>query len=418
MSRPVRFVHAADLHLGARFHSVSADDRRVADALVGAVPAALNRIVDLCIAERVDFLVIAGDVYDSASPTVRSRLAFSGAMARLAAADIPAYLVSGNHDPDDGPSAGEPLPTCVTRFRNDAVERLEHRDVSGELVCALYGRSYPRSQVTEDYAAAFSRQLSDPLAIGVLHTNVGGRPEHEDYAPSTGAELAAAGMDYWALGHIHASGQAAPGAPAWYAGSPQGLQPNESGVHGCLLVTCASGAAATVEFRPTASVAWAHATADIGAACSVEDVRQAVDAACGAVLEETGGPASVRIELTGRSEVADQLSRPGALGDLLEAVRESWMERDPWVWVDRLDDRSHRAFDLDTYRDDDGFLGDLVRRADELLDGTLAAGELAALLDTVRANLPARPDVAAPASTLVERARNRCLDLLTDGDDR
>jgi len=397
---------------------VSASDSRVADALISAVPAALNRIVDLCLSERADFLVIAGDIYESAAPNVRSRLAFSGAMDRLASEGIPVYCVSGNHDPDDGPSAGDPLPTGVTRFSNDTVERIEHRDADGELLCAVYGRSYPRSKVTDDYAADFRRHPADPLAVGVLHTNVGGRPGYEDYAPSTSEDLAAAGMDYWALGHIHACGQASSNVPAWYAGSPQGLQPNATGAHGCLLVTCAAGIVPTVEFKPTASVVWECSTADLETACSIEDVQRAVDATCELARHEAGAPVSMRIELTGRCEVAEQLSQPGALIDLLEAVRESSMEREPWVWVDRLDDRSHRSLDLDAYRDEGGFAGDLVRRADRLMDETEAAAALKELLDMARASLPERPEVSAPPSTLVERARDRCLDLLAGGEDR
>ena len=63
--RPVRFVHAADLHLGAPFQGVDASDARVRAALLASTYEALDRIVALCLAEKVDFLLIAGDVHNS-----------------------------------------------------------------------------------------------------------------------------------------------------------------------------------------------------------------------------------------------------------------------------------------------------------------------------------------------------------------
>ena len=68
---PVTFVHAADLHLDAPFQGIDASDERVRSALVAATYEALDRIVELCLEERADFLVVAGDVYNNRDKSLR-----------------------------------------------------------------------------------------------------------------------------------------------------------------------------------------------------------------------------------------------------------------------------------------------------------------------------------------------------------
>ncbi len=81
-------------------------------------------------------------------------LAFQRAMRRLADAGIDAFVVRGNHDPADGWSAGLELPDSVVVFSADEVERREViRD--GEVVCAVYGRSFGTRQVTENLSLGF-----------------------------------------------------------------------------------------------------------------------------------------------------------------------------------------------------------------------------------------------------------------------
>ena len=416
-TRPVRFIHAADVHLGAAFKRVTASDTRVADALLEAVSGALNRVVEACLANDVDFLVLAGDVFDDADPSVRSRLAFAAAARRLAAANIPIYLVRGNHDPADSPGAADPAPPGVHVFSSGEVERIEHRAATGAVLCTLYGRSFPTRSVRDDYASGFRRTSTDRLAIGVLHTNVGGRVDFEDYAPTTAAELAGAGMDYWALGHIHAPGPADDGVAAFYAGSPQGLQPNETGEHGCYLVTLHEDASPQVEQIPAASVMWEQTAVDVSNAVSFDEVRGLIAEECARLRRRCGLSVIARITLTGRSEADVRLARPGALEDLVAFSREEQLAEEPWVWVDRIHDMTRTSFDLDALRAEAGFAGDLVARADALLaDPEAADTAVRELVDAAQASVPVRPGITLETADVIDRARDRCLDLLIGGE--
>ena len=254
MGRAVRFVHASDLHLDAAFGGVDASDERVAAALTRSTLEALERVVDLCIDRGADFLVIAGDLFNNADRSLRAELAFQKAAVRLDRAGIATFVVQGNHDPADGWSAGLELPPSVVVFSADDVERREVlRD--GELVCAVYGRSYPTRQVTDNLARGFVRAEGDPLAVAVLHANVGKREGWDDYAPCSVEDLRASRMDYWALGHIHQPGRISDHPRAVYAGSTQGLGPGEEGARGCFVVEL-DATGALEEFVETASVRW------------------------------------------------------------------------------------------------------------------------------------------------------------------
>jgi len=180
--------------------------------------------------------------------------------------------------PADGWSAGLEIPESAVVFPADRVAR--HEVVKeGELVCAIYGRSFATSQVSENLAVGFKRGASDPCAVGVLHTNVGQRPGWDNYAPSSVDDLRASGMDYWALGHIHVAGRVMDDPPAVYSGSTQGLDPTEEGPRGCYVVRIDHDGAIE-EFVETASVRWRRMSIDTSELHGIDDLRTALDLAC------------------------------------------------------------------------------------------------------------------------------------------
>jgi DNA repair exonuclease SbcCD nuclease subunit len=414
MGEKVRFVHASDLHLDASFGGVDAADDRVASTLARSTLEALDRVVELCLSREVDFLLIAGDLYNSADRSLRAELHFQRAMRRLDEAGIPAFVVHGNHDPADGWSAGLELPESTFVFPADRVERREvARD--GTPVCAVYGRSYPTRQVTENLAVDFRRDSSDPLAIGLLHANVGGREGHEDYAPCTVDDLRAAGMDYWALGHIHLWGRVASDPPVLYSGSTQGLNPTEDGPRGCLYVELGPRGASE-EFVETASVLWRSEAMYLTGIDDLDGLRARLMAVCEGVRDDAGDrPSVLRLELLGRSPVHSQLVRPGVLDDLLHDLRQQQLEAAPWIWVDRLRDGSRPDLDLEALLEEEGLVGDVARIARARIDDDEAA---AAAVDEIMAPPLAQLGVDArlrlAPRRVIERARDLCFDLLKD----
>ena len=116
----LRFVHAADLHLDSPFSGLrSLAPDNVTSALRQATFDAYENIIDLCIAERADALLIAGDVYDGADRSLRAQLRFVDGLRRLDAAGIRSFICHGNHDPLNGWEARLDLPQGCVRFGDD-----------------------------------------------------------------------------------------------------------------------------------------------------------------------------------------------------------------------------------------------------------------------------------------------------------
>jgi DNA repair exonuclease SbcCD nuclease subunit len=411
--RSVRFIHASDLHLDATFGGVDATDELVAGALERSTFEALDRVVQLSIEREVDFLVLAGDLYNSADHSLRAELSFQKAMRRLADAGIGAFVVRGNHDPADGWSAGLELPESVVVFPANRVERHEViRD--GEVVCAVYGRSFPTRHVTENLSLDFRRGKSDPIAVGLLHANVGQRVGWDNYCPCAVEDLRAAGMDYWALGHIHVAGRVSDDPPAVYSGSTQGLNPTETGPRGCFLVELTESGA-TEEFIETSSIRWLVAHHDCSEVTNLDELRTSLEEACSVARDECGGrPMVMKIALGGVSAVHADLARAGVLDDLLEDLRQEQLQLEPWIWVDALRDSTRPALDIDEIAAEEGLRGDVVRLARALAaDSTEAERITEEILAPVIFPLAVRPQLGMTGEETVNRALELCLDLLS-----
>ncbi|MGI8657174.1 MAG: metallophosphoesterase family protein, partial [Candidatus Limnocylindria bacterium] len=235
---PFRFLHTGDLHLDSPIEGLSAEaPPDVLAELRAATTGAWHNIVALALRERVDFVVIAGDVFEVASPTLLGQTRFRDGLARLADAGIPSFVVHGNHDPADGRSWAPSLvfPALAHRFGTGVGESVGVLR-EGREIARVHGRSYPRAAVAENFAASMKAGPDEPFSIGLLHTNVGDRPGHANYAPCSVSDLRSSGMDYWALGHIHHPGPVLDEPPALYCGIPQGRDPGELGARGCYLV--------------------------------------------------------------------------------------------------------------------------------------------------------------------------------------
>jgi exonuclease SbcD len=93
-----RFIHAADLHLDAPLKSLALKDEELSELVGNATRRALERIVDLCLEEKVDALLIAGDLYDGDMRSMKTAAFLVSEMERLQAADINVFMIRGNHD--------------------------------------------------------------------------------------------------------------------------------------------------------------------------------------------------------------------------------------------------------------------------------------------------------------------------------
>ena len=193
-----RFLHAADLHLDSPLQGLGTD--APAARIRQATRDALGNLVDLAIREQVDFVVVAGDLYDGDWPDFRTGQALVAAFARLTRAGIRLVASRGNHDAESVLTRSLPLPDGATLLRADRPDAVEWP----EFEVVLHGQSFGQRDVQQNLAKDYPGPTAHRFNIGLLHTAATGRPGHASYAPCTVEQLASHGYDYWALGHIHA----------------------------------------------------------------------------------------------------------------------------------------------------------------------------------------------------------------------
>ena len=371
----IRFVHAADLHLDSPFTGLkAAAPADVANTLYHATFDAYENIINLCISEQVDALLVAGDVFDGADRSLRAQLKFVEGLKKLDTQGIRSFVCHGNHDPLDGWQARLDYPPGCRRFGPEweAVPVFEDPDRA-----LIHGISYRKRDVTENLALRLGNVDPGPFSIGLVHGNVGNNPEHGAYAPCSLDDLAQSGVHYWALGHVHTRQVLNEQGPTVvYPGNPQGRHPNETGARGVYLVEVDDGGNVGLDFRPMDTVRWARLDSDIAALDTEQDLLDALHKGMQALLDGADGQSVVvRVRLTGRGELNRKLRRPNMIEDLVEAINGEWDERSPFVWCERIEDASASPFDREARLKGSDFLAEVLRTADRSkTDPELLAG--------------------------------------------
>ncbi len=176
----------------------------------------------------------------------------------------------------------------------------------------MTGVSYTRERVMENLAASFKPGDNAPYNIAVLHANVGGQTGHADYAPATVDELAAAGFDYWALGHVHTrSVLATEPAMIVYPGNTQGRHAREGGPRGCYQVDVDTHGRAHLEFIETNVVRWAHLNVPITGHSRLSSLVDSMLEQGRSVAAQFAGPTVVRCTISGNGSLHRDLHKQG-----------------------------------------------------------------------------------------------------------
>ncbi|MDO4682003.1 MAG: DNA repair exonuclease [Lautropia sp.] len=300
----MRFIHTADLHIDSPMRGLAAYPDAPAGRLRSATREAFQNLVGIAIEEKVDFMVIAGDIYDGDWKDFNTGLFFIAQMGRLKRAGIPVYLLYGNHDAEADMTRSLTLPDNVHVFSSRKAETFRHPHLN----VALHGRSFRVAATTDNLVPNYPEPVSGCFNIGVLHTALEGRSEHARYAPCTVAELEAKGYQYWALGHVHeqaimpAPEARRPGQPLIaFSGNIQGRHIRETGARGALLLTVEDDEITTVETLTVDVLRWERLDIVLGGQDDMETALLAVGKGLEALLEKTPAdlPLAVRVIFSG-----------------------------------------------------------------------------------------------------------------------
>ena len=413
-SRSFSFVHVADLHLDSPFKGITAKNPAIADPLRSATFQAFDALIDLCIEREVQFLVVAGDIYDGEDRSLRAQLRFHDGLVRLAEKNIATYVVHGNHDPYDSRSSALSFPAMVHILGYRTVESMPFQR-EGATVAVISGISHAKKNETENLAKRFRRRASEPFHIGLLHCTVGSNTGHDPYAPCQLSELLEVEFDYWALGHVHEKSVLDNRSSVLYPGNTQGRSFREKGKRGCHIVTVEDGAISNLEFYALDAIRWAEIDVSIEGIPTLDRLCLAFHTSVRDLAAKADGRAVIcRTRLTGRGALYQELRKGNNVEELLERVRESLAYEDPFVWVQEIDFHCRPEIDLEERRKGADFLAQVLRISRELRDEPTKARqrELSDILSNraVRGAVEGFTDDEIRA--MVERAELICIDAL------
>ena len=325
------FIHAADLHLGSPFQGLALKDAALAELFTEASRRAFTDLVGQALERKVDFFIVAGDVYDGDWKDNKIGLFFNREIARLERADIPVFLLKGNHDAESVITRTITLPGNVREFpvSKPGSFTLDHLKV------ALHGQGFAERSATENLALAYPPPQAGWFNIGVLHTSLTGREPHAPYAPCSIDDLRSRGYDYWALGHVHDFEVVCQDPLVIFPGNLQGRSIREQGEKGAVLVTVEDGRISHERIITD------HARfAEIAVAVEADDDPAAILRRIEAGLEDIAGrmqgrPLALRIRLTGRSRFRHHLlARAVDFRDEAQAACHRCHED---IWLEKLD---------------------------------------------------------------------------------
>jgi hypothetical protein len=196
-----------------------------------------------------------------------------------------------------------------------------------------------------------------------------------------------------------------------YSGCTQGLNPNEDGPRGALVVEVEDGRVVSERFEETSAFRWVRASIDVTGAEVVGDVQSLVEAELARLRGEAAGrPLAVRLDLTGRTRIGSRLA--DSLPEMLEYLREAEARGRAWVWLDRLRDLTRAERDIGGL-EANSFAADLYALVAGIPE-VEAAELVASLAEPALSGLAFRPELDLDACAVLERARDMALDALLE----
>ncbi len=370
----MKFIHAADIHLDSPLHGLSAYGDAPVEEIRTASRRAFANLIDQAIEQEVDFMVIAGDLYDGPWKDYNTGFYFSSQMGRLREAGIPVYLLFGNHDAESEMTKKLSLPDNVHVFPANKAGTFN----LDSLKVTLHGRSFKEIAVTENLVPGYPDPKPGWLNIGVLHTALEGGTVHADYAPCSLNELIVKGYDYWALGHVHIH-KILHADPCWvvYPGNIQGRNIRETGPKGAVLVVGDDSKITSVTQLTVDVARWYRLEIDASPAKNLTDVVQLTGEALEKLFKRESAVdlLAVRVTIIGKTEAHGELFgkelhlRSEVLNQaLIIGAGRIWIEKvalesEPPLTTQQILDRKDAVADLQSYlsaaAQDSQLLGDL-----------------------------------------------------------
>jgi DNA repair protein SbcD/Mre11 len=375
-----KFIHAADVHLDSPLRGLERYDGAPVEEIRHASRRALENLVRLAEDEAVDFVLIAGDLYDGDWKDANTGLFFIQQIARLREAKIPVFLIAGNHDAANRMTRTLRQPDNVRILSHQAPETVHLEDCG----VAIHGQSFATQRVSDNLALSYPERAGGFFNIGLLHTCATGREGHESYAPCSLDDLRLREYDYWALGHVHNRELLLEDPCIVFPGNLQGRHIRETGPKGCMLVRADVGVQS--EFRPLDVFRWEWCHVDTNGTRTEDEVLERLCTQLEKLRDSAEDrPLAVRLKISG--DTVDRLrARPESWRDECRAAGNDVGQG--VIWIEKIVFDTSARGTAGRREVGDGPLGELFELLGELRGNDEVLQELSRELDDLKRKLP------------------------------
>lgn len=358
--KQISFIHAADLHLDSPMVGLKHLPANILSRVRDSTLAALEKLTAAAIHHNVDFVILAGDLYDGEDRSLRAQSRFRTEMQKLLENDIPVYVIHGNHDHLNGTWVHLDMPENVHFFGSD-VELKGLYTKNGQRV-HLYGFSYRQRHILEKRIDEYQKQEPADYHIGILHGNEAGGTDHDNYAPFSIKDLYEKQFDYWALGHIHKRTILSEHPPIIYPGNLQGRNKKETGMKGCYHVTL-DEFETTKTFIETSDVVWEEVSVDTSTAHSFQEIFKL----CQVTIERLRKPGiGTLLTLNLKNvQLVDWQDKRSLDAELLELLMDDENDDESFVWIVELTIQDSQPLDRNQLLNEADFYGELFAAIDD-----------------------------------------------------
>ncbi|MCM3567905.1 DNA repair exonuclease [Neobacillus mesonae] len=367
--KEISFIHAADLHLDSPMAGLKFLPESIFTRIKESTFTALKKITKTAIEQKVDFVILAGDLYDGEDRSLKAQSRFRTEMIKLKEQGIPVYVIHGNHDHLHGSWVNIEMPENVHEFGSEVETKKLHTESGNDV--HLYGFSYPERNVWERKIEDYRKEEGADFHIGILHGNEHSGTEHDNYAPFTVKELQEKGFDYWALGHIHKRTILSENPPIIYPGNIQGRNRKETGSKGFYHVHL-SEIESNISFIETSDIVWEEVEIDAGSQETFHEIFQLCQSVMNQLRKEGKGTL-LTVQLK-NIKLKDEREWNSLHQELQGLLQEDEQEEDSFVWVVKLEIFEANKLNKDQLKTETGFYSELFQTIEQYdhLDRALA----------------------------------------------
>lgn len=265
----MKFIHMADLHIDQPFSGITTEDVAFQKEIQQINYKVFEAIIDLCIKNSVDFLLVVGDTFHQATSSIYTQKFIMDQFKKLEEHHITVVMSFGNHDYYTKSRYWFDWPENVVLFDKEEVTTKVLTLKSGQSV-SISGFSYEHQWITDQKALEFpERSTETDYHIGFYHGEIG---QEGKYAPFSLSQLKST-YDYWGLGHIHKSEELMEKPLTIYPGTPQGHTRKERDTKGVSFVEV-SGSSVSQRFIDVSKATWVQQDISLKETTRVEQLAK------------------------------------------------------------------------------------------------------------------------------------------------